>query len=159
MLIGLGLGWARVQVWVGCFSVAGEVHTCGSRWYLVLGLEKSRLEVDDVVAELVVFCLQRLIQLAQLLKLLDLVLELLDVLFLALAEGALGVSVRLDTDGTMETDLGGPVLGGTLRCAQFATTFSVAVALIVHVGRLALAHLVLLAGNGGVNGVLLLGAA
>jgi hypothetical protein len=38
---------------------------------------------------LVVLCLQGLIQLAKLLKLLDLVLELLDVLLFALAEGTL----------------------------------------------------------------------
>jgi hypothetical protein len=49
------------------------------------------LEIDNVVAQLVVFGLKRLVQLAQLLKLLDLVLQLLDVLFLALAECALVV--------------------------------------------------------------------
>lgn len=66
-----------------------EVDAGGGRWNLALGLEQSRLQVDDVVAQLVVFGLQGLIQLTQLLELLDLILELLDVLLLALAEGAL----------------------------------------------------------------------
>jgi hypothetical protein len=50
------------------------------------------LQVDDVVAQLVVLSLEGLVQLAQLLELLDLVLELLDVLLFALTEGALAGS-------------------------------------------------------------------
>ena len=46
-------------------------------------------------------------------------------------------------------------MGSALRRAQFATAFRIALALVAHMGGIALAHLVLLAGNGGVNGVLL----
>lgn len=66
-----------------------EVDAGRSRRDLALGLEQSRLEVDDVVAQLVVLGLKGLVQLAQLLELFDLVLQLLDVLLFALAEGAL----------------------------------------------------------------------
>lgn len=69
--------------------IAREVNAGGRRGDFALSLEQSRLEVDDVVAKLVVLGLERLVQLAQLLKLLDLVLELLDVFLFALAEGAL----------------------------------------------------------------------
>lgn len=54
----------------------------------------------------------------------------------------------------MATDLCGAVLGSALRGTQLATAFALFV-LVGHVGRLSLAHLVLLAGNGRVNGVLL----
>lgn len=62
----------------------------GGRWgNLAVGLEQTRLEGDDVVAQLVVLCLQCLVQLAQMLELLYLILELLDILFFALAERSL----------------------------------------------------------------------
>ena len=92
-LLGLlcGLRGLWLGVHVGLLGVGSvEVYAGRGRRYLALRLEQSRLQVDDVVAQLVVFRLQRLVQLAQLLKLLDLVLELLDVLLLALAECALG---------------------------------------------------------------------
>jgi hypothetical protein len=74
---------------------AVEVDTCWRRWYLALGLEQTRLEIDDVVAQLVVLRLERLVELEELLELLDLVLELLDILLLALTEGALWMSVQI----------------------------------------------------------------
>ena len=67
----------------------GQIHARGRRRHLALGLEQARLEVDDVVAQLVVLCLQTLVHLAQVLELLDLVFELLDVFLFALAECAL----------------------------------------------------------------------
>jgi hypothetical protein len=82
-------------LWLGLVEVGGlamgsvQVNTSGSRWDLALSLEQAGLQVDDVVAQLVVFRLEGLVQLAQLLEFLDLVLELLDVLFFALTEGAL----------------------------------------------------------------------
>ena len=93
LLLRVGLGRRRLgHGLAGCFARAREVDACRGGWDLALGLEEARLEVDDVVAELVVLRLQRLVQLAQLLELLDLVFELLDVLFLALAEGTLAGS-------------------------------------------------------------------
>jgi hypothetical protein len=47
------------------------------------------LEIDDVVTQLVVLGLESFVQLDKLLKFLNLVLELLDVLLLALTEGTL----------------------------------------------------------------------
>ena len=88
LLLGV-LGHAR-----GLAVRAVEVDAGGCGWDFALGLEEARLQVDDVVAQLVVLRLERLIELAQLLKLLDLILELLNVLLLAFAEGALGGSVK-----------------------------------------------------------------
>lgn len=51
----------------------------------------------------------------------------------------------------MTTYLSGAILGGALRRRELAS----ALALLGHLGRLGLAHLVLGAGNGRVNGVLL----
>jgi len=68
---------------------ARKVDAGWGRWDLALGLEEAGLEIDDVVAQLVVLVLEGLVELAELLELLDLVLELLDVLFFALAEGTL----------------------------------------------------------------------
>jgi hypothetical protein len=90
-----------------------QVNSGGRRRDLALILEEARLEVDDIVAELVVLCLKRLKQLRELLVLLDLVLERLDVLLLALTEGALGKSVWLQTDAT-NTYLSGAVLRSAL---------------------------------------------
>ena len=85
----LGLLLLRL-VETGRFGVrAREVDADGGGRDLALDLDQTRLKVDDVVSELVVLRLQRLVELAQLLKLLDLVLELLDVLLFALAEGTL----------------------------------------------------------------------
>jgi hypothetical protein len=66
-------------------------------WYLALGLEQARLQVDDVVAQLVVLGLEGLVQLAQLLELFHLVFQLLYILLFALAKRALAgrVSVLL----------------------------------------------------------------
>ena len=41
-----------------------EVYTGRRRWYLALCLEQPRLQVDDVVAQLVVFRLEGLVELA-----------------------------------------------------------------------------------------------
>lgn len=41
-----------------------EVDASGRGWDFALGLEQSRLKVDDVVAQLVVFGLQGLVQIA-----------------------------------------------------------------------------------------------
>ena len=99
-LLWLGLLRGLVQRIVGGLAVgAREVDAGGGGWDLALGLEEARLQVDDVVAQLVVLGLQGLVQLAQLLKLLDLVLELLDVFLLALAEGTLQTSVGLGEGG------------------------------------------------------------
>jgi hypothetical protein len=70
-----------------------EVDAGGGGWDFALSLEKARLQVDDVVAQLVVLRLERFVELAQLFILFDLILELLDVLLLALAEGTLAGSV------------------------------------------------------------------
>lgn len=47
------------------------------------------MEVDDIVAQLIILGLEGLVQLAQLFELFNLVLELLDILFFALTEGTL----------------------------------------------------------------------
>lgn len=63
-------------------------------------LEQARLEVDYVVAELVVLGLEILVQFAQMLEFLDLILELLDVLLFALTKRTLP---RLAKSGTSAT--------------------------------------------------------
>jgi hypothetical protein len=109
------LRWLRFRVGhAGRIAVLlAQVNSGGRRRDLALILEEARLEVDDIVAELVVLCLKRLKQLRELLVLLDLVLERLDVLLLALTEGALGKSVWLQTDAT-NTYLSGAVLRSAL---------------------------------------------
>jgi hypothetical protein len=124
-----------------------EVDTRWRRWYLALGLEQTRLEIDDVVAQLVVLRLQRLVELEELLELLDLVLELLDVLFFTLTEGALWRSVQF-RGGARHTYLGGAVLCGTLRGGQLSASLRASLARVAVVGvNGALAHLVGLASN------------
>lgn len=64
LLVGLWRGRRLAHGRIGGFAVAREVYACWSRGHLALGLEETRLEVDDVVAELVVLRLQRLVQFA-----------------------------------------------------------------------------------------------
>lgn len=61
------------------------------RWLriLTLRLDEARLEIDDIVAELIIFCLDSLVALLERVVVTDLLLELLDVALFALAEGAL----------------------------------------------------------------------
>ena len=56
----------EVRVHAGNFGVwsVRQVNACWRRWHLALCLEQARLEVDDVVAQLVVLGLQVLIKLA-----------------------------------------------------------------------------------------------
>jgi hypothetical protein len=61
-------------------------------WWLrefTLGFDESRLEVDDVVSQLVVLRLDGLVVLVQQGVVADLLLQLLDVSLLALPEGSL----------------------------------------------------------------------
>lgn len=57
------LRWLRLEV---CRLTMGavQVNASGRRGYLALGLEQSRLQVDDVVAQLVVLGLEGLVELA-----------------------------------------------------------------------------------------------
>lgn len=55
-------------------------------------LEETRLKADDVVAKLVVLCLDGLVRLRELFVLLYLVLERFDIFFLPLTERALGLA-------------------------------------------------------------------
>jgi len=89
LLLGFGRLLLGGLVQIGGFAMAREIDASRSRGNLALGLKEPRLQVDDVVAQLVVFGLQRLVKLAELLELLDLVLELLDVFLFALAKGSL----------------------------------------------------------------------
>jgi len=109
------LQWLRFRVGhAGRFAVLlAQVNASRRRRDFALILEEARLEVDDVVAELEVLVLKRLEQLGKLLILLDLVLEILDMLLLALAEGALGMSA-LSRTGATSTYLGGAVLCSAL---------------------------------------------
>lgn len=58
------LWWLRclVHVWLLVWSV--EIYTGRCRWYLALGLKQSRLQVDDIVAQLVVLGLKSLVEFA-----------------------------------------------------------------------------------------------
>jgi hypothetical protein len=58
------LWWLGLLVHVWLFVRAIEIYTGGRRWYLALGFEESGLQVDDVIAQLVVLCLERLVKLA-----------------------------------------------------------------------------------------------
>jgi hypothetical protein len=63
-VVGLRLHRGLAHVGIGSFAVAREIDA-GGRWrYLALGLEESGLEIDDVVTELIVLRLERLVKLA-----------------------------------------------------------------------------------------------
>jgi hypothetical protein len=81
-----------------------------------LGLEETGLQVDDVLAELIVLAYQRLNLILQGLDVLDFFLKLTDICLLALTEGALS----------------GTVLSCTLGSRQFA--FSIALGATVRWG-------------------------
>lgn len=66
-----------------------EVDIAGHRRDFALGLEQAGLQVDDVVAQLVVLGLDGLEVLVQQVVVAYLLLEFFDVAFLALAEGSL----------------------------------------------------------------------
>jgi hypothetical protein len=66
-----------------------SVHVAGWRRHLALRLQESRLEIDDVVAELVVLGLHRLEVFAQDLVVAHLFLELLDIALLSLSKCSL----------------------------------------------------------------------
>lgn len=51
-----------MHVWLLVWSV--EIYTGRRRWYLALGLKQSRLQVDDIVAQLVVLGLKSLVEFA-----------------------------------------------------------------------------------------------
>lgn len=61
LLVGLRRGRRLAHGRIGGFAVAREVYPCGCGGNFALSLEKTRLEVDDVIAELVVLRLQRLV--------------------------------------------------------------------------------------------------
>ena len=67
----------------------GEVDVRGWLREVALRLDESRLEVDDVVSQLVVLGLDGLVVLVQQVVVADLLLELFDVAFFALAERSL----------------------------------------------------------------------
>ena len=58
------LWWLRclVHVWLLVWSV--EIYTGRRRWYLALCLKQSRLQIDDIVAQLVVLGLKSLVEFA-----------------------------------------------------------------------------------------------
>jgi hypothetical protein len=61
----LGRLWRlRLLVHVGWLVGPIEIYTSRRRWYLALSFEQSRLEVDDVVAQLIVLGLEGFVQLA-----------------------------------------------------------------------------------------------
>lgn len=68
---------------------------------LALGLDEPGLEVDDVLAQRIVLCLDSLVVILQIVQIPDLLLELLDISFLALTKGTLlagYVSLRSGVD-------------------------------------------------------------
>ena len=67
----------------------GQVDVAGRLGEVALGLDEARLQVDDVVAELVVLRLDGLVVLVQQVVVAHLLLEFLDVAFFALAERSL----------------------------------------------------------------------
>jgi hypothetical protein len=97
LLLELWRLWLRLVQTRGLTVWPVEVYAGGGWWYLALGLEQARLQIDDVVAQLVVLGLEGLVQLAQLLELFHLVFQLLYILLFALAKRALAgrVSVLL----------------------------------------------------------------
>lgn len=117
--LGDGLKW-RASGWVFmvwlrlCACLVGrgaavrmrQVDVWRWRRELALRIEKSRLEVDNVLSQGVVFGLDLLVGLIHVAKLADLLLELLDVFFLALAECALSGSVLRRAFGLGELPLG-----------------------------------------------------
>lgn len=66
-----------------------EVDVVRSRWVVALGLDEARLQIDDVVAQLVVLGLDCLVVFVQEIVVADLLLEFLDMTLFALAEGSL----------------------------------------------------------------------
>jgi len=66
-----------------------EVDIARHRWDFALGLEQAGLQVDDVVAQLIVLGLDGLEVLVQHVVITHLLLKLFDVAFLALAERSL----------------------------------------------------------------------
>lgn len=75
----------------GLGVVAFEVYVWGRRRKVVVaGADQARLQVDDVFAERVVLGLDLLVGVFEGVEFADLLFELLDVAFLALAECALG---------------------------------------------------------------------
>ena len=66
-----------------------QVDVAGRLGEVALGLDEARLQVDDVVAQLVVLRLDGLVVLVQQVVVADLLLELFDVAFFALAERSL----------------------------------------------------------------------
>lgn len=139
-----------LEVWIQGWYLAvwsvREVDAGRRRWHLALCLEQARLEVDDVVAKLVVLGLQVLVQFAQLLKLLDLVLELLDIFLLALTKCALIGQYR-PVYVWWPTYLSGSVLCSTLARRQLSPTFTP----FTVVAGVGLAHVVLRAGDGWID--------
>ena len=82
---GHGGGWWSCDLGTGL----GQVDVTGKLRDFVLGIDQSRLEVDDVFAQLVIFGLDRLEVLGEHLVVLDLFFELANVAFFALSECAL----------------------------------------------------------------------
>jgi hypothetical protein len=70
-------------------ALQGEVDVGRRLRELAVGLDEARLQVDDVFAQRVVLGLDGLVVLLEGVELADLLLELLDVAFFALAEGPL----------------------------------------------------------------------
>ena len=66
-----------------------EVNVTWRLRKIALGFDEARLQVDDIVSELVVLCLQRFVVFAQQGVVSNLLFEFLDMSFFALSEGAL----------------------------------------------------------------------
>jgi hypothetical protein len=73
----------------GIMSGLIQVDVLGRRGKLSLGFNESGLKVDDIVPELVVFCLNGFVIFLQCVEIPYLLLQLLDVAFLPLTKRAL----------------------------------------------------------------------
>lgn len=78
-----GLRYIQVGSWLAQVDVSWELG------HLALGFQKSRLKIDNILAQLIVLCLQRLESLRHSIKLLHLLLQFANVTFFSLAECSL----------------------------------------------------------------------
>lgn len=102
---------------------SGEVHFGRGGGNVAFGFEQSRLQVEDVLAQLEVFVLEAAIVLLHLFVVFDLFFELLDVAFLALTERALRMECQSTTamkTSRRGTDLCGSILSGSLTSRQLS---------------------------------------
>lgn len=85
-------------------TVLVDVYPAGNLWHLALQVDQASLELDNVLAQLIVFGLNRLVGLGKRLHILNLGLHLLDVLLLTRSKGTLHtVSTLLDLSSNEHT--------------------------------------------------------